>query len=121
MIGFLTLHFVFEGENITDRPVLANASYVWLATIPIYITGLLFFHLFYTKAHVWKSNGVVVGYHYIHKDENQEKNRIGVDQEKRTCVCCFTPCSKEENQNVQIPKWQQNLIGHWVNHDENGL
>ena len=46
-----------------------------------------------------------------------------VDQKKRTCVCCFIPSSKEENQNakdIQISKWQKNLIGYWVNHNDDG-
>ena len=118
-MGFLILHFTFDEENITDRPALSRASYVWLATIPMYMLGLLFFYLFYTKAHVWKSNGVVVGYRYSYKDENQKES------DQKNCVCCSTPAlAEEENQNEtdkQIPKWQKNLIGHWVNHDEGGL
>ena len=45
-------------------PALRNATYIWLAAIPIYGLSLLIFYAFYKKGHVWKSRGVVVGFEF---------------------------------------------------------
>jgi hypothetical protein len=45
----------------------------WLATIPIYCLSLFFVFLFYNKGHVWKKEGVSVGYKYDCTDDVKRK------------------------------------------------
>ena len=47
-----------------ERPALRNATYFWLAAIPVYGLSLLVFYAFYKKGHVWKTRGVVVGFEF---------------------------------------------------------
>ena len=75
----------FTDEKITDRPALERSTYIWMSTIPILGLSWLFLYLFYKFGHVWKSEGVVVGFEYDN-DLVDERNKL----------------------------WQTNMLGHWV-------
>ena len=50
--------------DLTKQLATENATRVWLAALPAYWLALLLLYLFYTQCHVWKSEGIVVGFKY---------------------------------------------------------
>ena len=92
-----------------DRLALANATYVWLITIPMYGLGGIFFFLFYKYEHIWKSRGVIVGYEYDDKEHDDEEEDIsdGGDLEMDEI---------EELTSEKENRWVAKFKGHWVNH-----
>ena len=83
-IGFQVLNCVWKENVLLDRLHLYHATHFWLTTIPIYCLSLFFVFLFYNKAHVWKKEGVSVGYKYDCTDDDRRK------------------------------KWQRKFHGEWV-------
>ena len=85
MTAGYTMWAFFIDEKITDEPALERSTYIWISTIPILGLSWLFLYLFYKFGHVWKSEGVVVGFEYDN-DLVDESNKL----------------------------WQTNMLGHWV-------
>ena len=64
IIGFQILNCMWKENVLLDRLHLFHATRFWLTTIPTYCLSLFFVFLFYNKGHVWKKEGVSVGYKY---------------------------------------------------------
>merc|ERR1712051_226045 len=64
IIGFQILNCMWKENVLLDRLHLCHATHFWLTTIPTYCLSLFFVFLFYNKGHVWKKEGVSVGFKY---------------------------------------------------------
>ena len=63
-LGCIILHFAFDFNITTDSLAMFRATMFWLFIIPMYWLSLGLFWLFYNIGHVWKKNGVIVGYEF---------------------------------------------------------
>ena len=74
--------------DLTKQLATENATLVWLSVLPTYSLALLLLFLFYEYCHVWKSEGVVVGFKY------------------------------DCNENSEESLYDKNFKGSWVSHSE---
>ena len=50
--------------DLTAQLATRNALILWVSLIPTHFVALLFLFIFYKHCHVWKKEGVVVGFAY---------------------------------------------------------
>ena len=50
--------------DLTKQLATRNALIIWVSIIPTHFLALLFLFIFYKHCHVWKKEGVVVGFAY---------------------------------------------------------
>ena len=88
--------------DLTKQLATKNALICWSCLIPAHFLALGLLLVFYQYCHVWKKEGVVVGYAYQKSTNNA------------LCRSCGNSYQKSENND----KEQQRFKGYWVTHQK---
>ena len=70
-LGGLLLTY-FYNIDLTQQLATRNATWAWLSLVPTYMLALGLLGIFYEKFHVWKKEGVVVGFVYDQSEACKE-------------------------------------------------
>ena len=68
---FLSLLMTFKLDiDLSQQLAIRNATLILLSALPVQLLALGLYYLFYKNCHVWRSEGVIVGFSYDLSPEN---------------------------------------------------
>ena len=70
---------VIKEVDCSQQLATRNANKIWYSLVPLYLLALVLLHLFYERCHVWKKEGVSVGFQF---ETNPKKELLNQNIER---------------------------------------
>ena len=100
----------FYNIDLTQQTATRNATWIWLSLVPTYTLALCILGSFYEKFHVWKKEGVVVGFVY---DQSEACKKNLLQQKfKGSWTSHYKETVTQKDSRGQSPMWE--LLAFWI-------